>query len=269
MTADLPPSRSRASLPRAAWRLVRMLHVTLVDLAMVLLRRARAKDDHHDLQICQADTHHWLTQIVPRAGLRVTTSGPMPEAGSMVTPNHMGYVDIFALGAVVPCFFVSKSDIASWPFIGFLLRSSRHVLVVRGNAARIQSTVDQMTERLNAGFSLAAFLEGTSSGGDLILPFRTSLLQAAIDINAPVVPTLIQWYADEPGIHIPEDVAYWKDHAFGPHILRLLGLNGIRAHIHFDTPIHPNGMERKALGALIEERVRQLHTKQASTPPPA
>ncbi|MBI2423050.1 MAG: 1-acyl-sn-glycerol-3-phosphate acyltransferase [Candidatus Hydrogenedentes bacterium] len=262
-------ARARASLPLALVRLARMLHVTLVDLATVLLRRARAKDNHHDLQICQADTHHWLTRIIPRAGLRVTISGTPPRPGALVTPNHMGYVDIFAVGSVVPCFFVSKSDIASWPFIGYLLRSSRHVLVTRGSSKDIQSTVDEMKTRLAAGFTLCAFLEGTSSGGGVILPFRTSLLQAAIDINAPVVPTLIQWYADHPGIDITEDVAYWKDHRFGPHILRMLGLSGIHARIHFGDPVLPASLDRKELGTIIEERVRELHTELAGAPCPA
>lgn len=49
-------------------------------------------------------------------GTRITVIGKKVEGGVLVTANHTGWLDIPILSAVMPASFVSKSEVASWPF---------------------------------------------------------------------------------------------------------------------------------------------------------
>lgn len=96
---------------------------------------------------------------------------------------------------------------------------------------------------------VCAFLEGTSTGHDRVLPFRPSFLQPAVAREVPVVPVGIRWRAAKPGVDLAEDACYWKDHVLGPHFWRLCGISGLEAEIVFGDPIETAGSDRKAVAA--------------------
>jgi 1-acyl-sn-glycerol-3-phosphate acyltransferase len=205
-------------------------------------------------------TQWWLRRCTQLMGVRVTVSGPLPPPGSLIAPNHMGYADIFAVGAKVPCFFVAKSDVLSWPLIGYVFRLSRQIAVSRTRSTKdLKHTMQTLSERLEAGYSVCVFLEGTSSGGETILPFHGALLQPAIDAGAPIVPAAIRWTADDPRIEVREDVAYWKDHIFMSHMFRLLGLRGVRAEIRFGEPLDAQTLSRNDAADALHRAVSNLH----------
>ena len=92
-----------------------------------------------------------------------------------------------------------------------------------------------------------------------MLPFYPPLVQPAIDTGAPVCPVAIEWTAEDPEVVIAEDIAYWRDeHTFGPHVWRLLGFRGVRAHIEFGRLIEPEGHTRKSLAADTQQAVGEL-----------
>ena len=69
-----------------------------------------------------------ITQIVCKIafwimGLRRAVIGtPMRHRGAVVA-NHTSWLDIFSLNAAQRIYFVSKSEVASWPGIGWLAHS--------------------------------------------------------------------------------------------------------------------------------------------------
>ena len=203
--------------------------------------------------------HRWFRHGAKLAGLTVTCEGPLPEPGSFIAPNHFGYADIIALGGVCKTFFVAKVDVEGWPVIGYLFKTSYQIGVPRSVSKGIKIANERIAECLNQGHSVCVFLEGTSSGGGEVLPFHAPLVQPAIETNAPIVPTAIRWSATTPTIDIGEDVAYWRpEHTFAPHLWRLLGLNGVSAHIRFGQPVEAAGRDRKDLAAEIREHVLAL-----------
>src|SRR5690606_9272090 len=111
-------------------------------------------------------------------------------------PNHLGYTDVIALGALVKCFFVAKHDIERWPFIGLLFRITEQIGVPRGRSEGMLDAYQTINERLKDHQSICVFLEGTSAAGSEVREFHGSLLQVAINAAAPVVPTAIRWEAD-------------------------------------------------------------------------
>ena len=53
----------------------------------------------------------------------------------MFVSNHMSYLDIMVLGAVLPGSFISKAEVKKWPVIGWLGTLSGTVYVDRKKSA--------------------------------------------------------------------------------------------------------------------------------------
>jgi 1-acyl-sn-glycerol-3-phosphate acyltransferase len=257
-TGDAPEAARALSDERLArWRAVQAFAVCigLLCIAPIVLFTCGAK---RRVKRSYPWTRRFCDALRRVAGIRVSVSGTMPPEGVLLAPNHQGYVDILALGSTVPCFFVAKTEVASWPLVGWLFRCSQQIAVPRKRTRGLVRATELMEERLRRGFRVCAFLEATTSGGDRIMPFFAPLVEPAIRADAPVVPVGIRWYADDPDIDIAEDVAYWKDHAFNRHVWRLLGLRGLHAVIRIGDPVEAAGRGRREAADDLRERVAEL-----------
>ena len=124
----------------------------------------------------------FVTQAVCRLallilGLSLSARGrPMRGRGAMVA-NHTGWIDIFVLNAVQRLYFVSKSEVATWPGIGWLARATGTVFINRrARDARLQKEIFEA--RLRAGHHLCFFPEGTSTDGLRVIAFKSTLFEA-------------------------------------------------------------------------------------------
>lgn len=230
----------------------------------LIVARRRRRDEKARLEAVRRIAFRSYTYLRRASGFQVRLRGSAPPDGALLAPNHTGYADILALGSCVPVFFVPKAEIASWPVIGALVRMAGNVMTVRKASRALSSAAQGIAQRLRCGCSVCVFLEGTSSGGDGVLPFRSSFLQPAIDTGAPIVPVAIRWASADPDVVPSEDIAYWKNHTFGPHFLRFLGLRDVYAEITFGPAILPQaGQSRKELAASVQGRVEGM----LETPP--
>ena len=97
-------------------------------------------------------------------GVRITVSGgPIRNLrGVLVVSGHVSWVDIFAIGAVMPGSFVAKAEMISWPALGMLARLMKVIPIERDNLRRLPDVVDAIAARLRAGQTVVAFPEGTT-----------------------------------------------------------------------------------------------------------
>lgn len=204
-------------------------------------------------------THRWLETGARLIGVRVNVRGPLPAGAALITPNHMGYLDVLAVGAACPAVFVSKADVRSWPIVGHLFNMSEHIGVTRSDRLSLSEVNAQIAERLSSGQCVCVFLEGTSSNGLGLLPFHASLAQPAVDTGAPLVPIGLRWTADSDNVNVAEDVAYWRpEHNFVTHAWHMLGLRGICVTVHFGIPIAIGSADRKTIAAKSRAAVLEL-----------
>lgn len=208
-----------------------------------------------------------LTVIVCLAALwivglsRVSHGKPMNAAGAMVA-NHSSWLDIFALNAAGPLYFVSKSEVAEWPGIGWLARATGTVFIRREKReAGTQKTIFE--ERLNAGHRLLFFPEGTSTDGQRVLHFKPTLFAALFSDRTPdnlnVQPVTVAYNAP-PGVD-PRFYGWWGDMEFGPHLLQVLAQP---RHGSVEITWHPpislaDAPDRKAMARASEAAVRSVH----------
>lgn len=193
-------------------------------------------------------------RILPALGIRTEHRGTVPERG-LVVCNHLGYLDIPVLAATGPMVFVSKAEVRYWPGVGTLARCGGTLFLkreARGQVAEIARAIEPMVE---AGTVVALFPEGTSTGGDRVLPFRSSLLEPAAARGWPVTPAWISYEVDEGTV--AEDVAYWRDMTFVPHFLNLLARGRVVGRVRYGEPLAGAG-NRKALSRGLHEAVCRL-----------
>jgi lyso-ornithine lipid O-acyltransferase len=113
-------------------------------------------------------------------GVRIRVAGARFRLHPLlIVANHVSWLDISVITALAPVVFVAKREVNSWPLFGLLARLQRSVFVDR---ERRLATVDANVEiaaRLAEGDPVVLFAEGTSSDGNRVLPFRSSLVGAA------------------------------------------------------------------------------------------
>jgi 1-acyl-sn-glycerol-3-phosphate acyltransferase len=201
----------------------------------------------------------WLHQACARGlraiGVQLQVEGRLPTGGLIVS-NHLSYLDILAYSASLPCVFVSKAEVEQWPIFGRYARWSGSVFVRRhdrGDAARANISIG---ESLKHGVPVVLFPEGTTTDGQRVLRFHSTMLQPAIDSAAPVTPCAIRYELEDGDAG--REVSWWGDMKLLPHAWNLLGKKSIRAKLVFGEPIEAGG-DRKELSAVLLREVVRLH----------
>ncbi len=170
--------------------------------------------------------------------------------------NHVSYLDIVVLGALIPGSFIAKAEVADWPLFGLLAKLQRSVFVARRRPGAARER-DAVAERLEAGDNLILFPEGTSNDGNRVLPFKSALF--AVAARRPrgrplVVQPVSLAYSHLDGLplgrHQRPLVAWYGDMEMGGHLWRLVGLGRLRARVVFHEPVTIERFaSRKALAA--------------------
>lgn len=208
-----------------------------------------------------------ITQTVCRLALRIlrlplkVEGVPMVEDGAVVA-NHASWLDIFVLNAAQRVYFVSKSEVAGWPGIGWLARATGTVFIARkGTEAKVQQHLFE--ERLRAGHRLLFFPEGTSTDAVRVLPFKSTLFAAfythGLERVMHIQPVTVIYHPPEG--EDPRFYGWWGDMEFGPHLLKTLaqGRQG-RVEVIHHAPVPVDAFEnRKALALHCERVIRTTH----------
>jgi 1-acyl-sn-glycerol-3-phosphate acyltransferase len=195
-------------------------------------------------------------------GLRLRVLGaPCRQRPCLFVANHCSWVDIAALGAVLPGCFIAKAEIGRWPGIGLIARLGRTVFVSRGRGtlAREQRLLER---RLEAGDNIILFPEGTTSDGNRVLPFASAFFTIAFGKAAPWVQavTIVYDRLENQPVRRPDRplIAWYGEMELAPHLLALLRRGGLRATILLDEP-QPAGRyrNRKTLSAAMERHMSE------------
>lgn len=208
-----------------------------------------------------------ITQFVCRNAFRILgmgfcSHGTLMKQRGAVVANHSSWLDIFALNARKRIYFVSKSEVARWPGIGWLARATGTVFIER-NPRRAREQTELFQARLMAGHKLLFFPEGTSTDGLRVLPFKTTLFAAfyadGLRDHMHIQPVTVIYRAPkgEPDRYY----GWWGDMEFGPHLLKTLAARRQGAvEIHYLDPVRVTDFpNRKALAAHLETAIRTAH----------
>jgi 1-acyl-sn-glycerol-3-phosphate acyltransferase len=136
---------------------------------------------------------NWYHKRVCRIlGVKLDVDGAVVEDKPvLLVCNHTSWLDIPVLSALAPVSFVAKLEVGSWPFVSALARLQRSVFVDRTRRQAAGDAATEITERLKQSDTIVLFAEGTSSDGNRVLPFKTSLFAAATGQGIAANPDVV------------------------------------------------------------------------------
>lgn len=203
-------------------------------------------------------TRRWSRQLVGILGVQLEKIGAGGTAGNHIPPgllvaNHISWLDIYVINALAPAAFVAKDDVKSWPLIGWLCARTETIFLARGSRTAAQQTRETMATQLRCGRHVAVFPEGTTSGGDRLLPFHGALFQGAVDAAVPVVPLALRYLAcDGSPSRAP---AYDGDISLWQSLVNIARSSGITARVRILAPLPGTAMSRRHLAAHCHEAI--------------
>ena len=194
-------------------------------------------------------------------GIHVTSSGSYkPNDVFFIVSNHCSYLDILIIGTIMPSVFVSKSEVASWIFLGRMVKLAGTVFVNRESKTAAVGVLKAIKERLESGISVVVFPEGTTNDGITIRDFKSTFFKAPIDSKVPILPlSIIYSHIDCMPVTAGtiDAVAWHSDMQFVPHFWNLLGFSRIDARIHFNPPLYHFAGDRKTLSSCVFGKVKE------------
>lgn len=122
----------------------------------------------------------WHRGVCAIFGITIQIQGrPYTDSQTLYMANHISYLDIPVIGSVIRASFVAKKDVESWPVFGFLSTLQQTQFLDRQRTAIARETA-QLASRVTKGHSMIIFAEGTSTDGQSVLPFKSSLFSLAL-----------------------------------------------------------------------------------------
>ena len=208
----------------------------------------------------------WAQGVARIMHLRVAVEGTAPKAPFILVSNHLGYVDIITLMSVVPGVFVSRADVAGWPVLGLLARAANTIFIdraLRRDVARVNTLIHDV---LISNRGVLMFPEGTSSGGQEVLPFRSSLLEPAVQNQQAVSYASVSYETPTGSPPASEVVCWWGEMTFFDHFMGLLGLQHVEAKVVFgERAIQAD--TRHELATRLHQAITQLRQPTAAESP--
>ena len=195
-------------------------------------------------------------------GIRIERRGRQSRIHpTLFVSNHVSYLDITILAAMIAGSFVAKMEVKSWPYFGWLARLQRTVFVER-RSIRADTARDEILERLMAGDNLIMFPEGTSSDGNRVLPFKSALFSVAeqwVGASPLTIQPVSVAYTKLDGLplgrHLRPFYAWYGDMELVPHLWQLTGLGQLTVVVHFHPPVTLAELgSRKALSDYCQDR---------------
>jgi 1-acyl-sn-glycerol-3-phosphate acyltransferase len=187
----------------------------------------------------------WARNMLEGIGIALRIEGAPVASGAMLLANHVSWVDVLVIASLTPAVFVAKSEVRSWPAIGWLAARAETLFLRRASGRSLLEVKNRIAGLLLGGSSVAMFPEATTSEGETVLPFRSGMLQAAVDGDRPVQAIALA-YRDEHGgrsaaAAFVDGTSLWRS------ILAICAAGRITACMAIAAPLAPAGRTRKTL----------------------
>ena len=254
---NIKPDITATNIVTRHFRIIRIACHTLLGVILATIALPLANKQHKAKLI-----QWWCKHLLAAFNLRVISYGNVPEPNTqlnnaMFVANHISWTDIHALNSIVAIRFIAKSEIRNWPIFGYLVSRANTLFIDRSKKKDAKRTIDIALKSLQDGDTLCLFPEGTTTDGTLMQPFKSSLLQAAIEAQSTIWPVAIHYPHPNGGANV--DAAYAGETTLVESMQKILSQKQPVNELHFLTPItadHTARQDRRTLTLHVESLIR-------------
>jgi 1-acyl-sn-glycerol-3-phosphate acyltransferase len=252
-----------------AWIRIAFVFVAIVMVTIVMLP-VQLLSNRFGWKLSWYLPHFWHRIACRLLGIRIIRHGSLSKHRPlMIVANHSTWKDILVLSAVADVVFIAKSEVKDWPVFGWLARWQRSIFIERERKRDTGNQVSEVARRLAAGEIVVLFAEGTTSDGNRLLPFKSSLFGAAASAleasptgDVAIQPVAIA-YTHANGLPLGRyfrPIAAWPgDTELTPHLFGVLKEGAIDVHVGFgEALIYNRQSNRKEISRRAEEDVRRM-----------
>ncbi|WP_245556959.1 lysophospholipid acyltransferase family protein [Jongsikchunia kroppenstedtii] len=196
-------------------------------------------------------------RLLAALGVRIEVVDERPFAGrgvGLVVANHVSFLDIAAIAAVVPARFVAKAEVVESAATGFLCRRFGIIPLRRQSLRDLPATVHAVTGRLQLHESVAVFPEGTTfcgapgvdRGGHVHRGagrFHPAFFEAATIAAVPVLPITVSYHHRDGSA--AAEAGFIGDDGLGDTLRRVLAAPSITVRVRIHELELPAGDRRE------------------------
>ena len=181
--------------------------------------------------------------------------------GVLYVANHVSWFDIICLGALLNARFIAKKEVGKMGIFGFLAKLSNTFFIDNENKNKIREYNQIIQKKLQAGENFIIFPEGTTSDGNGIKNFKSSMLECAFDknnqINIQPISICYSKLNNIPmGIYLRRNIAWVGDTSMVAAMANFLRSGRITVDIVFHDLLNVSRFKnRKDLATYCESRI--------------
>lgn len=182
---------------------------------------------------------HVMTWVL---GISVHRRGTPPDFPCLLVCNHRSYLDPVLILEDIYALPAGKSEIRSWPIIGYAAHKTGAIFIERANPENRRKVQQRMATLIKqTGFPVINYAEGTTHAQATTSAFKKGAFIMAAENQLPIIPVALDY------LHLQTD-AFLVDDVFVPHFFRTFR--------KWKTPIKLN-YGKKITQTSIEETVQQ------------
>jgi len=182
-------------------------------------------------------------------GVRVGSTGEPAGRHTLILANHTSWLDILILAGTTNCAFVSKDQLGHG-FLHWLADQNATVYVKRTHVKGAKDQAIALAKALESEKPVAVFPEATTGPGTHLLPFRSTLLEAAnyAAKDVAIRPVVINYGSAQAEVG-------WYHETGMANVMRILGRRGtMPVTVRLLDPLDRSG-DRKQLTHQAREAI--------------
>jgi 1-acyl-sn-glycerol-3-phosphate acyltransferase len=241
---------NRNPVPLRLLRLTRLALHLLRGLAIAWLRYPKLSEMEQ-----QAQKRRWSRTLLSILSVSVREKNAPKELPGccMLVLNHISWLDIFVVDARFPATFIAKSEVRSWPVVGWMCTLIGTLYIERGKRSEARRARQIVAAELERGTLIAVFPEGVTSFGRSLARFHSALFQPALDAAATLQPVALR-YLDATGR--PTDAAgYVGDTSLLESVWSIVSTRHMVAEFNLLAPISVHAQTRRSLAEKAEAAI--------------
>lgn len=221
-------------------------------LATALVLRGRYGSQWYLSKNAARVIQRWMRRLARILKLTVRPTGQPSLGPVLYVANHISWLDIVALGCVLPAAYLAKRETRRWPVIGLLAETCGTLFIERGSKTALHVTVAALARRLRLGQSVVIFPEGTTTTGDEVKRFHAGMFAAPALAAARVQPVALRYGSGGTG---RSPAPFVGDDTFVRHLYRVVQANGLDVELIFCSELEVVPGQRRTLADIAHAEI--------------